>query len=189
MKDEHASGYDFVKLSEGMAKALLAAAQEQVSQADQILEQTQSIADVIVTQIRAQAKQIEERNVRLKAFGEQMLDAHRKLNEAGDYSMQEQAAADRIDARTPASTPFAGAPVHVADRLRALDDLKRGRPVPAGTVASGPSNASGPRDPDANYPARASGLPGPVADIERFRVNRGEDREDRNDPATGPARS
>jgi len=80
MTDNHAAGYDFVKLGEGLAKTLLNAAQDQVSRANQILEQTQSLADIIMTQVRAQAIQIEDMNARFKAFGEQMLVAHRVLN-------------------------------------------------------------------------------------------------------------
>jgi hypothetical protein len=77
---DHAAAYDFVQLGEGLAKTLLAAAQEQVSKANQILDQAQSTADIILNEVRAQARRIEEMNDRYKAFGEQMLDAHRKLN-------------------------------------------------------------------------------------------------------------
>lgn len=169
MDNKHAAGYDFVKLGEGLTSSLLRAAQEQVTKAQAILDQTQSLTDIIMTQVRAQAQQIEDMNGRFKAFGEQMLDAHRKLN--GDL---------------PASVE--PAPVSSIDRLRALDAVRHGRngeaSSPDPTVASGPR-----RDPDANYPARQSGLPWPVADIERFRVNRTDPGTDHHDQAAGPARS
>jgi len=78
--DEHAVAYDFVQLGEALADTLTRAAEEQVQRAQAILDQTKSMADIIRTQVKAQAEQIEEMNGRFKAFGEQMLDAHRKLN-------------------------------------------------------------------------------------------------------------
>lgn len=82
MKDEHAAGYDFVQLGEGLAKTLLAAAEEQVAQAQTMLDQTKSLVEILRTQVAAQAEQIAAMNARFKAFGETMLDAHRKLNGA-----------------------------------------------------------------------------------------------------------
>lgn len=81
MQDQNnAKNYDFVQLGEGLAKTLLAAAEEQVSHAQTMLDQTRSLAEILRSQVTAQAKQIEEMNARFKEFGESMLDAHRKLN-------------------------------------------------------------------------------------------------------------
>jgi len=74
--------YDFVQLGEGLADHLIHAAEEQVSKAQLILDQTVSLADIIRTQVKAQAEQIEDMNARFRAFGEQMLAAHRQLEDA-----------------------------------------------------------------------------------------------------------
>jgi hypothetical protein len=78
--DDHAAGYDFVRLGEGLADALVRAAEDHLSKAQAILDQSKSLAEIMLTQMRAQAQQIEEMNGRFKHFGEQMLDAHRVLN-------------------------------------------------------------------------------------------------------------
>jgi hypothetical protein len=78
--DNHAAGYDFVRLGEGLADALVRAAEDHLSKAQAILDQSKSLAEIMLTQMRAQAQQIEEMNGRFKHFGEQMLDAHRVLN-------------------------------------------------------------------------------------------------------------
>lgn len=166
--NDHASGYDFVKLGEGLTQSLLKAAQEQVTKAQAILDQTQSLADIIMTQVRAQAQQIEDMNVRFKAFGEQMLDAHRKLN--GDFPA-------RIEP----------APVSPIDRLRALDRLgARNVDKDAGIGAVDPGRA-----PTHKYGSddstRPGGLSRQMADLERFRVNRTDRGEDRDNPVSGPA--
>ena len=76
----HAEGYEFVMLGENLSRLLLAAAEEQVARAMQALDQTKSLTEIIRNQVAAQAKEIEELNARFRAFGETMLDAHRKLN-------------------------------------------------------------------------------------------------------------
>jgi hypothetical protein len=78
--DDHAAGYDFVRLGEGLASSLMRAAEDQLDKAKAILDQTKSLAEILRTQVAAQVQQIEEMNGRFKAFGEQMLDAHRVLN-------------------------------------------------------------------------------------------------------------
>ena len=84
------------------------------------------MADIIRTQVRAQAEQIGEMNVRFRAFGEQMLDAHRKLN--GE--------APRLIDHAADATAHTARPDDVA-KLRALDlDLsRRGRAEKHGTDA------------------------------------------------------
>lgn len=77
---DHAIAYDFVQLGEKLADALVRAAEDQVQRAQAILDQTKSMADIIRTQVTAQANQIEEMTGRFKEFGSQMIDAHRKLN-------------------------------------------------------------------------------------------------------------
>jgi archaellum component FlaC len=79
-KDDHAAGYDFVRLGEGLASSLVRAAKDQVDKAQAILDQTESLAEILRDQVKAQTQQIEQMNERFKQFGEQMLDAHRVLN-------------------------------------------------------------------------------------------------------------
>jgi hypothetical protein len=79
-KDNHAAGYDFVQLGNGLADTLMKAAEEQVSQANTMLDQTKELVAILQNQVLAQAKQINEMNTRFKDFGEHMLVAHRKLN-------------------------------------------------------------------------------------------------------------
>jgi hypothetical protein len=81
-KDDHAAGYDFVRLGEGLASSLVRAAKDQVDKAQAILDQTESLAEILRDQVKAQTQQIEQMNERFKQFGEQMLDAHRVLNGA-----------------------------------------------------------------------------------------------------------
>jgi hypothetical protein len=196
---DHSAAYDFVRLGEGLADSLTRAAEEHVTKAQQILDQTKSMAEIIRTQVRAQAKQIEAMNGRFKAFGEQMLDAHRKLNEAGDYSVQEAAAAERLDRGLKPNSLSPGnkglgeqgtaalkpAPTPDLARLRALDALKHDRDLPAGSSTFSPNPGGSKRDPDANYPAGAGGFPGSLADIEFLRVNRAGVSENRRDPGFG----
>jgi hypothetical protein len=78
--DNHAAGYDFVRLGEGLAKSLVRAAEDQLAKAQAILDQSNSLADIMLTQVRAQTAQIEEMNKRFTQCGEQMLDVHRMLN-------------------------------------------------------------------------------------------------------------
>jgi len=80
MTDSTITAYDFVELGEGLAETLTRAAEEQVERAVQILEQTKAMAEIIRTQVQAQATQIAEMNERFNAFGVHMLDAHRLLN-------------------------------------------------------------------------------------------------------------
>lgn len=71
---------EFEKLGEGLCKALLQAAEDHVSRANQALDQTKAMVEILQQQIVAQAKQLEEMTTRYKAFGEKMLDAHRMLD-------------------------------------------------------------------------------------------------------------
>lgn len=80
--DDHAAGYDFVQLGEGLATTLMKAAEEQVARAQTNLDQTKALAEILRSQVTEQAKQIADMNARFRAFGERMLDAHRVLNGA-----------------------------------------------------------------------------------------------------------
>ena len=49
--------YDFVQLGEGLAANLLQAAEDQVSKAQTMLDQTQALAKILRDQVHAQAQQ------------------------------------------------------------------------------------------------------------------------------------
>ena len=173
---DHATAYDFVQLGEGIAESMTRASEELVQRAQAILDQTNSMADIIRTQVRAQAAQIEEMNGRFRAFGEQMLDAHRKLN--GD-------AVPRV---------IEHAPDDVA-KLRALDlDLsRRGRAEKHGTDAI----ANLEREREHIRKQRSQGadgqreLPRPLATGEPHApwVGHGKDRHDSGTGTSGPGTS
>lgn len=171
--DAHAVGYDFVKLGEGLADSLIRAAQEQVDKAIQILDQTKSMAEIIRTQVKAQAKQIEEMNARFKQFGEQMLDAHRILN--GDVGIGEQGTRGLV---TPHRVVERQEPPHDLARLRALDALKHGRLDPADEIARGRATLKLDRENRAADPARHGKFPSAVGGSGRSAVgdSQGEDR-------------
>jgi len=163
MTDRHAAGYDFVQLGETLAANLTRAAEEQVTKAQAILDQTKSMAEIIRNQVQAQAKQIEDMNVRFKAFGEQMLDAHRQLD--GNEPARAPASSSSLARRGS----FAGAG---ADRIK-----------PAGIGTLDPSLTVDPRRKDHSVGQRE--LPSALADLDlkdklraAARTNRGEDHPD-----------
>jgi hypothetical protein len=123
--NDHAAAYDFVQLGEKLADALVRAAEDQVNKAQHILDQTKSMAEIVRTQVAAQAKQIEEMTERFKEFGTQMIDAHRKLN-GDDHAIAPadlvklRAVADAAVSRDPVTPhrPIAPRPDHLAPRER-----------------------------------------------------------------------
>jgi hypothetical protein len=176
--NDDVSNYGFAELGERLAASLVTAAEDQVSRAQQILDQTRSMAEIIRTQVAAQTKQIEAMNARFRAFGEQMLDAHRMLN--GDAAPR---TVGRLGDQLETDT----------HQLRAMVDLERSR----GSVRSiagddipvvAPHRAK-PQDRDGNQLPRSlgSGEPGAaaVAGAGRHARDNGADRG--TDPfAAGP---
>ncbi len=73
--------YDFAKLGETIASSLIQAAQAHANNANVILEQTQEFADYIRSKITEKSTELDRMNTSLKAFGETLLDAHRKFTE------------------------------------------------------------------------------------------------------------
>lgn len=183
---DHATAYDFVQLGEGIAESMTRASEELVQRAQAILDQTNSMADIIRTQVRAQAEQIEDMNGRFRAFGEQMLDAHRKLN--GDAPNPN--AARAASGPPPRVVERVEAPADIA-RLRALDNDIRSR---RDAQPAGSDTAKLIRDHDTKQRQhRAQGvdgqreLPRPVATGEPHApwVGYGKDRGGNTEPGTG----
>jgi multidrug efflux pump subunit AcrA (membrane-fusion protein) len=73
------SKYEFVKLSDKIAEALLQAAEDQVTEAQNLLASTKILAEQIGVQVEEQSKLLEDMHDRLKTFGGTVIDAHRKF--------------------------------------------------------------------------------------------------------------
>jgi DNA repair ATPase RecN len=72
--------YDFEKLGEQIASGMLQAAEEQLVQAQNMLEQTKQFAQDIHNRIAEKAQELADINSRLNAFGRSILRAHRKFH-------------------------------------------------------------------------------------------------------------
>lgn len=72
--------YDFEHLGDKIAESLVLAAENQVTEANNLLEQTKALAESIRSQVKIQTDALENLNARLKLFGAQMLEAHRNFN-------------------------------------------------------------------------------------------------------------
>jgi hypothetical protein len=72
--------YDFLRLGEEIARSLLETAQEQVTQAQNMLEHTKAFADDIRAQVASKAGELADMNTRLRTFGGTILDAHKKFH-------------------------------------------------------------------------------------------------------------
>ena len=75
--------YDFEHLGLKIAESLVYAAEQQVVEANSLLEETKALAESIREQVKIQTAALEDLNGRLKRFGGQMLDAHRQFNGGG----------------------------------------------------------------------------------------------------------
>jgi hypothetical protein len=72
--------YDFEKLGEQIAGGMVQAAEEQLIQAQNMLEQTKAFAADVNNRIAEKAKELADMNSRLNAFGRSILRAHRKFH-------------------------------------------------------------------------------------------------------------
>jgi hypothetical protein len=72
--------YDFEKLGVKIAENLVLMAEAQVAEAINLLEQTKAFADSIRSQVQIQTEALNNFNGRLKTFGGELLEAHRKFN-------------------------------------------------------------------------------------------------------------
>jgi hypothetical protein len=80
MRDTHDEPiYDFEHLGEKLAETLMRAAEDQVTEAQNIYKQTEALADALRAQVREQSLALADVNERLKSFGTSMLEAHRKF--------------------------------------------------------------------------------------------------------------
>jgi len=72
--------YDFEHLGTRIAESLVIAAEAQVAEANSLLEQTKALAESIREQVKIQTEALASLNGRLKTFGSELLEAHRKFN-------------------------------------------------------------------------------------------------------------
>jgi len=72
--------YDFEHLGLKIAESLVYAAEQQVVEANSLLEETKALAESIREQVKIQTAALTDLNSRLKTFGTKMLDAHRQFN-------------------------------------------------------------------------------------------------------------
>jgi hypothetical protein len=72
--------YDFEKLGMKIAESLIFKAEALVTEANSLLDQSKAMAESVRSQVRIQTDALAGLNDRLKDFGTQMLEAHRKFN-------------------------------------------------------------------------------------------------------------
>ena len=70
--------YDFVKLSEEIVVALVRAAENQVTEATNLLEQTKAFAESLHAQIEEKNRELVAKNNQLKVLGSDVLEAFRR---------------------------------------------------------------------------------------------------------------
>jgi hypothetical protein len=85
MSDEK-SPYDFAILGEKIADVLLRVAEDQVTEAQNLLASTKALAEGIRAQVGEQSRLLDDLNQRLKTFGTEAMEAHKKfLNGAKEH--------------------------------------------------------------------------------------------------------
>jgi hypothetical protein len=71
--------YEFNRLGEEIINALLKAADDQVTEAENLRESTKTLSEGITKMVEAQAKLLNDMNQRLRMFGGSVLEAHQKF--------------------------------------------------------------------------------------------------------------
>jgi HD superfamily phosphodiesterase len=79
------SPYDFVKLGKQIADLLERAAEDHVTEAQNLLASTKALAEGIRSQLDAQTKLLEDTKARLKSFGGSVVEAHKKFLNGGSH--------------------------------------------------------------------------------------------------------
>jgi hypothetical protein len=72
--------YDFEQLGGHLADTMMQAAEDMLREAQKLADHTQLLAADVRVQVNEQSKLLADINTRLKATGEQMLEAHRRFN-------------------------------------------------------------------------------------------------------------
>lgn len=93
--------YDFERLGEQIAASIVQAAEEQLIQAQNMMEQAKAFAQDVNVRIAEKAKELADMNSRLNAFGRSILQAHHRFHGEAD---PESEAVERV--RPLPSEPF-----------------------------------------------------------------------------------
>ena len=80
MQNGSGEPYDFARLGEEIAAAMLQAAEAQVNEAQNLLAEVRVLAEGLHQQVDNKNREINDLRDRLKTFGEGVLAAHRKFN-------------------------------------------------------------------------------------------------------------
>jgi hypothetical protein len=78
MAGESKPVYEFEDIGQQLIKVLRKSAEDQVTAAQRMLEDTKALTDDIERQIIEHAEMLDSMNARLKSFGAEILDAHKK---------------------------------------------------------------------------------------------------------------
>lgn len=79
-ESEEPPRYDFVSLGEKVGLAMVQAAEDQVTQAQNKLKEVQAWADGLSQQVRAKDRELADMTDRIRAFGETVLEANRRFH-------------------------------------------------------------------------------------------------------------
>lgn len=77
--------HNFVELSEQIAEALIKAAEDQLTEAHNMVASTKALAEGIQAQVQEQSRLIADMTERLRVLGESTLEAHRKFINGGKH--------------------------------------------------------------------------------------------------------
>jgi hypothetical protein len=77
--------YEFIAIGEQIAASLIKAADEQVEEAHALRDQVMQLAAGIREQLEVHAKDLDEIRARTKAFGLDVLEAHKKFLNGGKH--------------------------------------------------------------------------------------------------------
>jgi hypothetical protein len=76
---EPASPYDFAKMGEQIADLLVRAAEDRLTEAQNLVDSTKILADGIRAQVVAQTKLLDDMKIGLTTFGTTVVEAHKKF--------------------------------------------------------------------------------------------------------------
>jgi hypothetical protein len=70
--------HDFAAIGDQIAATLLKAAEDQVTEANNLLDSVKVLAEGIAAQLEEHAKLLNDMNERMRAFGKEVVEAHHK---------------------------------------------------------------------------------------------------------------
>jgi hypothetical protein len=82
---EPASPYDFAKMGEQIADLLVRAAEDRLTEAQNLVDSTKILADGIRAQVVAQTRLLDDMKIGLTTFGSTVVEAHKKFLNGGSH--------------------------------------------------------------------------------------------------------